>query len=290
MKVIVTGGGGQLSTELSRVAPAEDDVAVLSSGELDITDGDSIRQVLDLEKPHIVINCAAYTAVDRAEDEQDMAYLVNRDGVALLARECARRNIGLIHISTDFIFDGKAGRPYRPDDIPAPLSVYGASKLEGEQELMSLYPNESIIVRTAWLYSAYGRNFVKTMLELFETKDVVKVVEDQVGTPTWAHNLANFLWFLTANFKNCKGRILHFTDTGVASWYDFAVAIEEESRKWRSKKEVQVLPVSSEEYPTKARRPFYSVLDKTETWRVWGRTSEHWRVSLRKMLRDYYST
>ncbi len=286
--VLITGGGGQLASELINIKPSHFEALVYSSDEMDVTDENSVNNLLDDILPFVVINCAAYTAVDRAEDEKDVAFRVNRDGVALLARACRSRRIKLIHISTDFVFDGSKSRPYRTDDEPAPLSVYGKSKYEGERELFSCYREGSVIVRTAWLYSAFGSNFVKTMLKLFSGRDEVRVVDDQIGTPTWAANLASFLWFVVDNFDDVKGKILHFTDLGIASWYDFAVAIEEESRKWRGNKIVEVIPITTDEFPQKAVRPCYSVLDKTDTWKIWGKTSDYWRVSLRKMLEQFY--
>ncbi|SFM90787.1 dTDP-4-dehydrorhamnose reductase [Thermodesulforhabdus norvegica] len=283
IRVIVTGGGGQLSSELEKCSPEGLQVIVCSPSELNITSRESVRAALEQWKPSIVINCAAYTAVDRAEEEAEKAFLVNKEGVRILAEECRKRNAGIIHISTDFVFDGLTSRPYTINDTPNPISVYGKSKLEGEQILLELYRQSTIVVRTAWLYSIYGKNFVKTMLSLFEKEAIVKVVHDQVGTPTWAFNLASFLWFLAVNFDSYKSRIFHFTDAGVASWYDFAVAIEEESREWR-RKPVEIVPVSSAEYPSKAKRPQFSVLDKRDTWRIWNRPV-HWRKALRMMLK-----
>ncbi len=286
--VLITGGGGQLARELVDIQPHHFRLSVYSSNELDITDNNSVNNILDNTLPYAVINCAAYTAVDKAEDEREAAFRVNRDGVALLAEACRNRNIRLIHISTDFVFDGHKSRPYCTNDEPNPLSIYGRSKYEGEKKLFACYRNGSVIVRTAWLYSAFGNNFVKTMLRLFSEKDEVRVVDDQVGSPTWAKNLASFLWFVVDNFDDVSGEILHFTDLGVASWYDFAVAIEEESRKWRGNKEIKVIPIATGEFPQRAIRPSYSVLDKTITWKIWGKTSDHWRVSLRKMLKHLY--
>lgn len=282
IKLLITGGGGQLGTELAGCSPKELEVVVCSSSELDITSRESVSTALKRWSPNIVINCAAYTAVDRAEEEVEKAFLVNRDGVKILAEECRRTGTGIIHISTDFVFDGLSSRPYTVYDTPNPISVYGKSKLEGERMLFRVCPESSIVVRTAWLYSVHGKNFVKTMLTLFEKEASVRVVCDQIGTPTWAFNLASFLWFLALNFDAYRGNIFHFTDAGVASWYDFAVAIEEESREWR-KRPVEIIPIRSSEFPAKARRPHFSVLDKAGTWQIWNRPV-HWRKALRTML------
>ncbi len=287
MTVLITGGGGQLSSELERSVPRHIKAVVCSPKELDITSKESIVRNIGEEVPSIVINCAAYTAVDSAEDNIDKAYAVNRDGVALLADECRKNGVGLIHISTDFVFDGKKCVPYKVNDVPNPISVYGKSKYEGEKVLMEEYWEGSVIIRTAWLYSIFGNNFVKTMLRLFSERDEVKVVEDQIGSPTWATNLASFLWHVVDNFRDFRSNIVHFTDSGIASWYDFAVAIEEESRQWRSK-DIEIIPVSSAEFPQKAARPSYSVLDKSKTWKLWGKVGKHWRSSLRSMLKEFF--
>jgi dTDP-4-dehydrorhamnose reductase len=289
-RVIITGGLGQLGWELRRTMPSRWEAWITDIDEMDITDPESIAQAFRNFKPDLVINAAAYTAVDRAEDEPELAFRVNRDGVANIAKEAKACQCRIIHISTDFVFDGVSGIPYRPEDKPNPLGVYGKSKLAGEQALMEVYPEGSTIVRTAWLYSAHGNNFVKTMLNLFRQQQVVRVVSDQVGTPTWAFNLARFLWFL-ADYDPAltTNRCYHFTDAGVASWYDFAVAIEEETRSWRDHP-VEVVPILTKDYPTKAVRPHFSVLNKETTWKLWNEKPQHWREALRSMLKELYDS
>ncbi|MGQ9668612.1 MAG: dTDP-4-dehydrorhamnose reductase [Desulfosoma sp.] len=282
--VLVTGIFGQLGWELRRSCPESVRLVGVDLPEVDITQGDHVARMFADHSPHVVVNAAAYTAVDRAEQEPEAAYAVNRDAVRLLAEACARHGAHLLQISTDFVFDGTLSRPYSPDDAPNPLSVYGASKMAGEKMTLEVLRDRCTIVRTAWLYSSHGANFVKSMLRLFEERDEVRVVSDQVGTPTWAANLADFLWALLQRERVPSG-IYHFTDAGVASWYDFAVAVEEETRPKRRKR-VWVRPIRTEEYPTPARRPSYSVLDKHSAWSLWPRSPEHWREALRRMLQE----
>lgn len=290
-KAIITGGLGQLGWELSRTKPTHWDIVVTDVEEMDITKKEAVAKTVSDVKPDLIINAAAYTAVDRAEDEKELALKINRDGVINIALEAKKINCRLIHISTDFVFDGFSGVPYRPDDRANPLSSYGSTKLAGEKALAELYPEGSVIVRTAWLYSSHGNNFVKTMLRLFQRESVVRVVCDQVGTPTWAFNLARFLWFLADNFPSASSGIkcYHFTDAGVASWYDFAVAIEEETSSWRNHS-VEIIPISSKDYPAKATRPHFSVLDKEDTWKLWDEKPQHWRKALRNMLEELYKS
>lgn len=289
-RAIITGGLGQLGWELKRTRPSSWEVWITDIDEMDITRAESVSKAFDDFRPDLVINAAAYTAVDRAEDEKEIAFRVNRDGVKNIALESKRLGCRIIHISTDFVFDGNSGVPYRPGDMPRPINTYGSSKLAGEEVLENLYPEGSVVVRTAWLYSVHGNNFVKTMLGLFARESVVKVVCDQIGTPTWAFNLARFLWFVADCYETpFRNRFYHFTDAGVASWYDFAVAIEEETRPWRDRP-VEVIPILSKDFPTKALRPHFSVLDKEDTWKFWNEKPRHWREALREMLRELYES
>ncbi len=282
--VVVTGILGQLGWELERSAPRWARLVGADLPETDITRPDHVERLFLENRPDVLVNAAAYTAVDRAEHEPDAAYRVNRDAARLLAETCARFGTHLVHLSTDFVFDGALSRPYRPDDATNPLGVYGASKRAGEEAVLEILGDGATIVRTAWLYSSHGANFVKTMLRLFENRDEVRVVSDQVGTPTWAANLADFLWGIMKKDAVPSG-IYHFTDAGVASWYDFAVAVEEETRPRRGRS-VFVRPIRTEEYPTPARRPPYSVLDKGAAWALWERRPDHWRDALRRMLEE----
>ncbi len=284
MKVLVTGAGGQLGRELQRTVPKVHELVALSSALLDVTDAAQIECAFAGHEPAVVINAAAYTAVDRAESERERAQAVNGEGPDLLARATAARGIRLIHVSTDFVFDGTKGSPYLPDDPPNPLGAYGESKLAGEHAVMAADPG-ALVVRSAWVYSAHGQNFVNTMLRLMRERTSLGVVADQIGTPTWAKGLAQALW-RAVDAPQMQG-IYHWTDAGVASWYDFAVAIQEEAEAWGLlDRAIPIRPIRTQDYQTAARRPAYSVLDKTATWEALAFTPPHWRVALREMLRE----
>jgi dTDP-4-dehydrorhamnose reductase len=282
-KVLITGASGQLGLELQASAPALWQIVPCARTDLDIRDASAVERVFAREGPAIVINTAAYTRVDDAEREPELARQINADGARNVAAAAKRVGSRLIHLSTDFVFDGSRARPYTPDDPARPLGAYGTTKLAGEREVAAIGGNTSLIVRTAWLYSTRGSNFVLTMLRLMKERESVGVVSDQVGTPTWALGLAQALW-KAAERPDVHG-ILHWTDAGVASWYDFAVAIQEEALA------LELLPrasavraLRSEEFPTAARRPAYSVLDKTTGWNALGGPAPHWRSNLRCML------
>ncbi|MDH4275558.1 MAG: dTDP-4-dehydrorhamnose reductase [Gammaproteobacteria bacterium] len=281
--VLITGAKGQLGWELQRRAPQGYTLIAVDADVLDITNTDKVLDFVSQHKPTVIINCAAYTAVDKAEHESSLAYAVNALGaenLALAAHDLAAR---FVHISTDFIFDGLQTRPYATTDTPAPLGVYGASKLEGEQRVMEAY-DQSAIVRTAWVYSAHGHNFVKTMLRLMRERDEVRVVADQIGTPTWASHLAQTVWSIA---KHKMQGVYHYTDAGVASWYDFAVAVYEEAQALGLlTRDVAVRPIRTVDYPTPARRPVCAVLDKSALWAMPEINVAHWRVGLRQMLQD----
>jgi dTDP-4-dehydrorhamnose reductase len=282
---LLVGGSGQLGRELQRCTPADTALLVLGSQELDLREAGVVAARVNTFQPQVIINAAAYTAVDRAESESDAAFAVNGQGAANLAN--AARTVGAycLQVSTDFVFDGTQSHPYLPTDRTNPLGVYGASKLAGEQLALAAYPEGLAIVRTAWLYSAFGNNFVTTMLRLMGERERLGVVADQVGTPTWTCGLAGALWQMCR--VQPKG-IHHWTDAGVASWYDFAVAIQEEGLACGLlAREIPIQPINTVDYPTSARRPAYSVLDKTETWAALGMTPPHWRVALRRMLLEY---
>jgi dTDP-4-dehydrorhamnose reductase len=281
MKCLVTGGGGQLGRALAETRPEGIELSTLTRAQFDIADPAAMRRVMDEFSPDIVINTAAYTAVDRAESESEAAFRINAEAVGLLTQECASREARLVHFSTDFVFDGSLSRPYRTDDSTAPQGAYGASKLAGECAVLANLP-ANLVVRTAWVYAAEGANFARTMLRLMAERDEVRVVSDQVGTPTHALSLARATWALIG----CEANGLHqFTDAGIASWYDFATAIQEEAiLLGLLDRKVPIVPITTAEYPTPARRPTYSVLDKSETWRLLGAPANHWRVELRHML------
>ncbi len=282
MRVVITGAQGQVGRALLETAPTGAQVMPCTRAELDITDAKAAHDYLGRHPADLIINAAAYTAVDKAESEQELARRTNTEGPRHLA--AAARAIGarLIHLSTDFVFDGAASVPYRPDAVTNPLSVYGRTKRDGEQAVLDTLPDRSVIVRSAWVYAASGTNFVRTMLRLMRSKGSVRVVADQVGTPTAANSLAHALW-LIAERTEIHG-IHHWTDAGVASWYDFAIAIAEEGAPLGLvAPSVTVTPIGTEEYPTPARRPSYSVLDK-RSLAPFGLTPVHWRRRLLSVL------
>ncbi len=283
MKILVTGAQGQLGWELQRTVPAGVELVAFGSGELDITDRQAVTRTVAAECPEVIINAAAYTAVDKAEQDVIRAFQVNGQGAAHLAQAARDQGARLIHISTDFIFDGQKSSPYLPADRPNPIGVYGRSKLAGEEQIMEITKGEATtIIRTAWVYSSHGHNFVKTMLRLMQERDSLSVIADQVGTPTWAHGLARAVWEVVT--KGVVG-IHHWTDAGVASWYDFAVAIMEEAQALGIlSRQPTIRPIPASDYPLPAQRPPYSVLDKTSLWQALGCAPSHWRVELRKML------
>lgn len=282
---LITGAQGQVGTELRAAAPAGWRVVPCGSGELDVTRQDAVQSAMERERPAVVFHAAAYTAVDAAEADAARADAVNRCGAAHVAGAAQRVGARLVHISTDFVFDGLQGHPYAPEDRPSPLGVYGRTKLEGERETVRLTNGRALVVRTGWVYAARGRNFVRTMLGLLRERDEVGVVSDQVGTPTWARSLARALWAATARAE-LRG-IHHWADAGVASWYDLAVATQEEALALGLlDRTVPIHPLRTDQYPTPARRPSYSVLDTSATRAALGLVSTHWRVNLRTMLRE----
>lgn len=283
MKVLVTGAGGQVGRALLRLAPAGVVAFGARHADLDIGDVRAVERVLADQDPQVVINAAAYTAVDKAESEPEAAARVNFIGPRLLAEAARARDIQLIHVSTDFVFDGCAWLPYRVDAEPRPQSVYGRTKLDGERAIRSVLGDAATILRTAWVYDATGRNFLNTMLRLMREKGRVRVVADQVGTPTSADSVATALWRLAAD-RGVSGTF-HWTDAGVASWYDFALAIAEEGAAAGLLPDtVDVEPIATCDYPTLAKRPAYSVLDKRSTCEALGLRLVHWRAALRRVL------
>lgn len=283
MKVLVTGGG-QLSWELTRTAPEGVECIALGRNELDITDTTQLTECFERINPRAVINAAAYTAVDKAESESNLAFKVNSQGAKLLAEHCRPLGVYLLHISTDFVFDGSSSRPYVPESRKKPMSVYGQSKSDGEDLIALTMEKDWGIIRTAWVYSAHGNNFVKTMLRLMSEKPALNVVGDQVGSPTWAKGLAIACWVALSN--RLQG-IYHWTDAGVASWYDFAVAIQREGlSQGLLSKSIPIHSIPSESYPTPAARPSYSVLDKSKIHEALGLAPTHWQAQLSAMMAD----
>jgi dTDP-4-dehydrorhamnose reductase len=284
-RALITGAGGQVGLELQATAPAGWTTVPCDSRALDVTHPERVRAVLERERPEVVIHAAAFTEVDRAESEADRAEAVNARGTEHVAEAARAIGARLLYVSTDFVFDGASGRPYAPDAIPRPLGVYGRTKLAGERAAQRVLGDRALIVRTAWIYSRHRGNFVRTMLDQMRERPEVRVVADQVGTPTWARVLAEALWS-AAQRPELHG-VLHWTDAGVASWYDFAVAIQEEAlAAGLLERAVPVRPIRTDQYPRAAQRPSFSVLDKTGSWAALGGSVRHWRQSLRLMLRE----
>ena len=282
MRVLIAGSAGQLGRALLAAAPPSWTVVAPLEAEFDITDADAVATVVADARPDHVVNAAAYTAVDKAEGDEATARRVNVNAVGVLAAAARTAGAGFVHFSTDFVFDGTAHRPYPPDAAPNPLSVYGRTKYEGELAAAEFHPRP-LIVRTAWVYASAGHNFVATMLRLMRERDEIRVVADQLGTPTHAASLAR------ATIRMIEGAhhgVWHWTDAGVASWYDLAVAVKEESAALQlTDGRARIIPIRTEDYPTPARRPAFGVLDKTATWGVTG-PARHWRAELRDCLAE----
>lgn len=283
-RVLITGAGGQVGRMLLETRPPAVEAIACTHADLDIGAPEAVREVVGRHRPGVIINAAAYTAVDKAESEADAARRINAEGPGYLAAAAGELGARLIHISTDFVFDGAASTPYRPDSATSPLGVYGRTKRDGEVAVLEALQEQATIVRTAWVYAATGSNFVRTMLRVMRANGAVRVVADQVGTPTSARSLAETLWQIVAD-PQIRG-IHHWTDAGIASWYDFAVAIAEEGAALGLlPAEVSVTPIATSEYPTPARRPAYSVLDKGSL-ASYGISPIHWRKRLRAVLKE----
>ncbi len=271
---LITGCNGQLGTELKRRLP---DAICADVDMLDITDETAVQKFVRENNVDLIINCAAYTAVDKAEDDIEMATKINVDGPLNLAKTGAK----IIHISTDYVFDGMGHVPYSPDDETNPISVYGKTKRSGELAVLENAP-VAVVIRTAWLYSPYGNNFVKTMRRLGAEKESINVVSDQIGTPTYAGDLADAIVQIIPQMTRENSGVYHFTNMGVCSWYDFASEIMEISGLTCT-----VNPIKSSEYPTRAVRPFYSVLDKSKIQKVFNIKIQHWKKGLEKCLKQF---
>ena len=283
MKVLVTGANGQLGRALQEAAPDAMQVRAVSRNLLDVTDRAAVHAMVESWRPDVIINAAAYTAVDKAESEPELAEQGNAiapRNLALAANEIQAR---VIHISTDFVFDGRSSSPYLPDSKTAPLGVYGRTKLAGEKAVQEVAGQRALIVRTAWVYDAVGKNFLRTMLRLMQERGAVRVVADQIGTPTSAASLASVLWQFVLHSE--LSGVFHWTDAGVASWYDFAVAIAEEAVATGVLRSMPAItPIVTQDYPTPAQRPAYSVLDKSATYAALGIGPVHWREQLRAVM------
>lgn len=280
MKILVTGANGQLGKEMHRILEQKcPGIAVYTDVDtLDITDTKSVNDFFDRNEITHIINCAAFTAVDKAESEQTLCYRINADAVQNLAIAASHHDVKVIHISTDYVFDGKSYRPYIESDKPNPMSAYGTSKRKGEMSLLSLC-SDAIIIRTSWLYSPHGHNFVKTMIRLGREKSDLRVVFDQVGTPTYAGDLAETIYAILTARQWVPG-IFHYSNEGAISWYDFANAIH----RIAGINNCKITPVTSDDYPTSATRPYYSVLDKSKIKSTFGITIPYWETSLQKCI------
>ena len=280
MKALITGANGQVGRALIANAPPGWSVTAVGRDKLDLRDGAAIRALIKAERPDWLLNAAAYTAVDKAESEEELATAINATAVAQMASALAETGGHLAQISTDFVFDGRSARAYRPGDARAPISAYGRSKAGGENAV----GGGDLVLRTAWVYAAGGANFVRTMLRLMRERDEVRVVRDQIGAPTWATGLARTLWALVQ--AEASGTY-HHSDAGVASWYDFAVAIQEEALAiGLLDRQVPVHPVGTSDFPTPAARPTFSLLDCSATRNLLGDEWTHWRTNLRLMLEE----
>ena len=280
MRVLITGANGQLGGALQRTAPSWADINAIDVDDCDLTDLSMLTARLVVEAPELIINAAAYTAVDKAEADEALARAINSDAVATMVEAMAGTGGRLVHVSTDFVFDGTSTRAYLPDEARNPLSAYGRTKAEGEDHLRPA----DLLVRTAWVYEAGGANFVRTMIRLMKEREELGIVADQIGSPTWATGLARTIWGLAE--KRASGTF-HHSDDGAISWYDFAVAIGEEAHALGLLTRVPVIrPLTTAEYPTPARRPAFSLLDSSATRAFLGDAPVPWRENLRLMLKE----
>jgi dTDP-4-dehydrorhamnose reductase len=280
MRAVITGAGGQLARELERTAPRHIEVHSLKRATCDITELSAIQRIIGKLKPDVVINTAAFTAVDQAETERDRAFAVNEGGARNVAKVCATMGATVVQISTDFVFDGTRSTPYPVDAAPSPINVYGASKLAGEAAVRGSGASY-VILRCGWLYSAMPGNFLTKILGHLQSRRSLRVVDDQVGVPTTAAEVAQVIWWCAGATASVKNSVLHWASAGSASRYEFAVAIQELALEAGLLEMTDIIvPVKTSEYPLPARRPPYSVLDATVTWKAMGRTPPHWRVPL----------
>jgi dTDP-4-dehydrorhamnose reductase len=290
VKILITGISGQVGQALLASVPAQLEACTFTREQLNITDADAVRRAVATFQPELIINAAAYTAVDKAESEPDLAAAVNTDGPRYLAQAAhAIPDCRLLHISTDYVFDGQATAPYKPTDPTNPLCIYGRTKLLGERAVLETLRERVVVLRTAWVYAARGKNFLLTMLRLMHERGAVRVVADQRGTPTAAESIASTLWAIVQR-PRIHG-ILHWTDAGQATWYEFAVEIAEQGRALGLlSRQVEVTPITTADYPTPAHRPPNSVLDTRESIEQLGLTPLSWRERLRVTLTDMART
>lgn len=285
MKILVTGSKGQLAQALQTSLADEGTVLALGHHAMNLAEPDQIRQQISLLRPDLIVNAAAYTAVDRAQQEAELAYAVNATGPRVLAEEAARLGVPLIHYSTDYVFDGRKPQPYSEEDPPCPLSVYGTSKLAGEQAIQAV-GGEHLILRTSWVYSMQGQNFLLTMQRLLQQKDSLSVVSDEIGAPTWASTIARTTAQLVRARRNGQGAfngLYHLTARGETSWCGFASAIAGHISE-QDRLLAKIEPITSKNYPTAAERPLNSRLDCTRLQRDWDIQLPHWEAALQECL------
>ncbi len=278
-KILVTGANGQLGRSIKKISSGypQLEFIFLSREDMPIHHAEMIRNCFAAWQPQFCVNCAAYTAVDRAEEEKEKAFQVNGDGVGWLAHACRDHDTSLIHISTDYVFDGRSSKPYKEDDITDPVNIYGASKLKGEKLCREQDP-QSIIIRSSWVYSEFGKNFIRTMLKFLPEKEEINVVNDQFGSPTYAHDLAETILQIIAGPQWLPG-IYHFCNEGIISWYDLAVEIKKMIRA-----NCRINAISTNEYPTLAKRPAYSVLNTEKIRQAFHLQLKDWKKSLAACL------
>ncbi|MDZ8227138.1 dTDP-4-dehydrorhamnose reductase [Nostoc sp. ChiVER01] len=285
--ILLIGSNGQVGKELQQILPYYGDIISVERPTVDLAQPDTLCNVIRSKQPQIIINAAAYTAVDKAESEPEIASAINAIAPLIIAQESQKLGAFLIHISTDYVFDGNQYRPYQETDATNPLSIYGKTKLAGEEAIQETYAHH-LILRTAWVYGTFGKsNFVKTMLRLGAERQEIRVVADQIGSPTWAQDIATVIAQLIPQLTPEISGKYHYTNSGIASWYDFAVAIFEEAQQLGFPLKVErIVPITTAEYPTPARRPAYSVLACEKISAILETYPPHWRQRLRQMLRD----
>ena len=288
-KILLTGINGQVGQELQQTLIPLGEIIGVNRQQLDLSQPEQIKEAIATIQPDIIVNAAAYTAVDKAETETELAMAINATAPKLIAEAASKIKATVVHISTDYVFNGKNHRPYTEIDLTDPLGIYGKSKLLGE-EAVRKQCDRHLIIRTAWVYGARGHgNFVKTMLRLGAERKELRVVADQIGSPTWSYDLANGIAQILS-LSNLPLGIYHFTNSGVTSWYDFAVAIFEEARKIGFSLKIEhISPITTADYPTPAQRPYYSVLDKQKISKLLGEHPPYWRTSLVAMLNQWHS-
>jgi dTDP-4-dehydrorhamnose reductase len=290
MKILISGCRGMLGQDLvPSLKKAGFNLQCVDIEEMDITKANAVLERVGSVEPDVVINCSAYTAVDKAESEQELAFAVNRDGPGHLAGACSKLVIPLVHISTDYVFDGQSSRPYREDDLTNPIGVYARSKLEGEEEVRRRL-DRHIIIRTSWLFGVNGNNFVKTILRLATERDLLRVVNDQKGCPTWTGDLAEALVRIIERLSEKRNATpwgtYHYCGHGATTWFDFAVDIVENVRRRKEFRVSEIMPIPTSEYPTPSKRPMYSVLDCTKIRREFGIEPKPWKEGLGVVLKE----